>query len=75
MNITTKFDINQQVWFICGETPKIKCEITKHLPRPIHDPENEMIDPDKRFCEAERSIFMAKIHNKAIEDEFNNDCA
>ena len=31
MNATTKFDINQQVWFICGETRKIKCERIKQV--------------------------------------------
>jgi len=54
---------------------KPKCEITKPLPNFIHDPENRMIHPDKRFCEADQSIFMAKMRIKAIEDEFNNDCA
>ncbi len=31
MNITTKFDINQKVWFVCGETRKIKCERVKGI--------------------------------------------
>ena len=26
MTITTKFDINQMVWFVCGKNRKIKCE-------------------------------------------------
>ena len=54
---------------------KPKCEINKNLPCFIHDPENEMIDHDKRFLAVERSIFMVKMRDKAIEDEFNNDCA
>lgn len=31
MNITTKFDINQKVWFVCCVTRKIKCEKVKGI--------------------------------------------
>ena len=31
MNITTKFDINQKVWFVCTETRKVKCERVKGI--------------------------------------------
>jgi len=44
MTITTKFDINQKVWFVCANTRKIKCERVKGInvivtSKPVYKPE------------------------------------